>query len=82
MLVEILTPERSIYKGMAESLTLDAVDGRLQVLNGHIPYINILAPGEILLQKEDNTCLHFKHNGGVLEVSPGKSSVLLKPLLE
>jgi F-type H+-transporting ATPase subunit epsilon len=75
--VEIYTPEQNLYLGRAEALTARAIDGEFQILPGHAPYMNILAAGDIRLNTEENTCLHFKHNGGVLEVSEGKVLALV-----
>ena len=36
-----------------------------------------LAPGEIRLNTEENTCLHFKHNGGIIEVTNDKVLALV-----
>lgn len=76
-MVEILSLEKSLYLGRAESVTAKGIDGEFQVLRGHAPYMNILAAGEIRLNTEENTCLHFKHNGGVLEVYEGKVTALV-----
>lgn len=78
-MLEVLTPDKTLYWGRAESLTVKAVDGELQVLPGHIPYVNILAAGKISLLTEDNTPLHFHHGGGILEVSREKTSALVYP---
>ena len=75
--VEILSPEKSVFLGRAESVTAKAIDGEFQILRGHAPYMNILAPGEIRLNTEENTCLHFKHNGGIIEVTNDKVLALV-----
>ncbi|OGC21527.1 hypothetical protein A2291_02660 [candidate division WOR-1 bacterium RIFOXYB2_FULL_42_35] len=81
-ILEVLTPDKTLFWGRATALTAHAIDGEVQVLPGHAPYINILAAGEIRLHNEDNVCLHFKHNGGILEVARKKTSVLVQACSE
>jgi len=78
-MLEVLTPDKTLYWGRAEALTVKAVDGEVQILPDHCQYVNVLSAGEIRLETEDSTCLHFKHNGGILEVAKDKTSVLVYP---
>ncbi len=75
--VEVLTPEKALFFGQAESVTASAVDGSVEILAGHAQYINILGKGEVLVNTPENTCLHFKHNSGVLRVEKDQTSLLL-----
>jgi F-type H+-transporting ATPase subunit epsilon len=75
--IDVLTPDKVLYQGRATALTVKAVDGEVQVLANHAPYLTMLEAGELRLYTEDNTCLHFKHNGGVVEVAMVKVSVLV-----
>ncbi|MFH1541717.1 MAG: hypothetical protein ABIE84_05715 [bacterium] len=81
-MIEILSPNRTVYWGRATSCTVRAVDGDVQVMAGHAPYVNVLASGEIRLHTEDKTCLHFNYEGGILEVARDKTSVLVDKILE
>lgn len=81
-MLEILTPDKTLYWGRAIALTVKAIDGELQVLPGHVPYVNVLVAGEVIMHTEDNTCLHFKHGGGIIEVSKDKTSVLVYQQVE
>lgn len=45
--LEILTPERQFYIGMAESLIMPVVDGLYGVEAGHDPVVTALEPGEL-----------------------------------
>jgi len=77
--LEILTPEKPLYVGRATSITTKAIDGEVAIYPGHTPYVNVLAPGDLRVHTEENTCLHFQHGGGVLEVTREKTSVLVVP---
>ncbi len=47
MQLEIITPERKIFKGEADAVQFPGLDGSFQVLNGHAPIISALAKGEV-----------------------------------
>ena len=47
MQLEIITPEREIFKGEAEAVQFPGLDGSFQVLNGHAPIISALTSGEV-----------------------------------
>lgn len=78
-MLEVLSPDKTLYWGKAESVTVKAVDGDVQILAGHAPYVNVLAKGEVRLHTEDATCLHFPYKGGIVEVAKEKTSVLVYP---
>ena len=78
--LEVLTPDKSLYLGRATSIIAKAIDGEVAIYPGHTPYVNVLAPGDLRVHTEENTCLHFHHGGGVLEVSREKTKVLVLPL--
>jgi F-type H+-transporting ATPase subunit epsilon len=46
-LLEIVTPERVVYRGNVNYLNLPAYKGSMGVLPGHIDYLAELLPGEI-----------------------------------
>jgi F-type H+-transporting ATPase subunit epsilon len=45
MQLDILTPEKRIFSGEAQSVSLPGSDGRFQVLNNHAPIISSLQKG-------------------------------------
>lgn len=45
MHLEILTPEKTIYRGEVESITLPGTMGSFQILNNHAPIIASLTKG-------------------------------------
>ena len=47
MQLEIITPEKEIFKGEAEAVQFPGLDGSFQVLNGHAPIISALSQGEV-----------------------------------
>lgn len=75
MNLEILTPEKSIYKGEASLVQLPGIDGLFEILNNHAPLISVLSSGKIKV-KVDNDFKYFEINGGVVEVMNNKTLVL------
>jgi F-type H+-transporting ATPase subunit epsilon len=47
MILEIVSPEASLFFGEITSVTLPGVDGSFQILNNHAPIVSILKEGEI-----------------------------------
>ena len=47
MQLEIITPEKEIFKGEAEAVQFPGLDGSFQVLNGHAPIISALSSGDV-----------------------------------
>ncbi len=60
--------EREVFDGKASLLKLKAVDGELEILAGHIPYINALSSGKIEFQKEDGHKIVLHADSGFIKV--------------
>ncbi len=75
MLVEIITPDRSLFKGEAISVTVPGVDGSLGFLNNHAPLITVLKAGDVKLKTANGNEV-FTVKGGVVEVSNNTVIVL------
>ena len=61
LVVDILTPEASVFSGEVVSVTLPGLDGAFQVLPNHAPIISALKPG--IMKVELSTAFdsdHFK----------------------
>lgn len=73
--VQIVTPDKSLYDGQADLITVPGTSGSIGILNHHAPLVSSLKKGEIkivLNQKEE----FFKIEGGVVEVSKNKVTIL------
>ncbi|MBP7155654.1 MAG: ATP synthase F1 subunit epsilon [Flavobacteriales bacterium] len=75
MTVEIITPDKVLFKGEAKSVTVPGVDGSLGFLNNHAPLITVLKAGDVKL-KTATGAETFSVKGGVVEVSHNKVIVL------
>ena len=76
MEVEIITPDKNIFKGEAKFVSVPGIDGSLGILDDHAPLITTLVAGNVLLRKEDNSEENIEVNGGVLEVLKNKVIIL------
>ena len=74
--IEILSPEKMVYKGLAMVVTVPGVEGLFQVLNMHAPMVSMFEPGIITVQDEKGNKINFSTRGGVAEVLKNKVTVL------
>ena len=77
MQLDILTPEKKIFSGQAESVSLPGTDGRFQVLNNHAPIISSLQKGYLKV-KANNEETKWNITGGLVEVLKNKVTVLVE----
>ena len=47
MLLEIVSPEASLFKGEVTAISLPGVDGNFQMLNNHAPIVSLLQRGTV-----------------------------------
>jgi F-type H+-transporting ATPase subunit epsilon len=73
--VEIVTQERSVYEGDADSINLPGSEGRLGILPNHSPLLTTLAYGEVIVRK-DGQENYYAVGGGFAEIQPEKVIVL------
>ena len=77
MQVEIITPDKEIFKGEAVLVQLPGIDGSFEILNNHAPFISALKEGKIKLKKEKGAADDFfEIKGGVIEVLKNKVLIL------
>jgi F-type H+-transporting ATPase subunit epsilon len=66
MHLEIITPDKKIYSGEINSVSVPGTGGRFQILKNHAPIISSLIGGKIKV--EDNEGVkEFDVKGGVVE---------------
>ena len=73
--VEVVTPERIVYSGDVEMVTLPGGAGQMGVLKGHAPLLSTLDVGEIVMH-EGSAQSFIAVSGGVVEVRPDKVTIL------
>jgi len=73
--VDIVSPDRRLYSGEVEMVTLPGSNGQMGILHGHAPLLSTLDIGEIVLHRREGND-YLAVSGGVVEVRPDKVTVL------
>jgi F-type H+-transporting ATPase subunit epsilon len=73
--VSVISPERVIFEGAADSVVVPAWDGELGILRGHAPLMALLGTGQIRIRSGGRT-ERFQISGGFLQVVNNRVSVL------
>lgn len=74
--VDVVSAEKSLFSGTANFAVLPGESGELGILPGHTPLISRIRPGTMKIELADGSEEHIFIAGGILEVQPGKVSVL------
>jgi len=91
MILEIVSPEATLFKGEVTSVSLPGVDGSFQILNNHAPIVSILKQGTVKIAapsfkfekevadkfiKVDDKNYTLAINSGTIEMKDNKVIVL------
>lgn len=75
--VDVVSAEENIFSGEAKFVALPGESGELGILPRHTPLITRIKAGAVRIQRADNGEEEFVFvAGGILEVQPGKVTVL------
>jgi F-type H+-transporting ATPase subunit epsilon len=77
MQLEIISPEKIIYKGEVDSVTLPGVVGLFTILNHHAPIISVLKNG-VVTYKVGNEEKNVEINSGFVEAKQNVVSVCIE----
>lgn len=91
MQLEIVSPEKVLFKGEVESVTVPGVEGMFQMLNNHAPIVSVLEKGFVKFVPTGQIDEMYKKNffngnndelsleiiGGVVEMNNNKAIVLV-----
>jgi|DewCreStandDraft_4_1066084.scaffolds.fasta_scaffold00288_36 F-type H+-transporting ATPase subunit epsilon len=75
--VEIITPQKVIFSGKAESVTVPGSQSAFQVLFNHAPIVSTLDPGIVKIVTSENNKLYYAVQEGFAEVRNNKVSILV-----
>ena len=73
--VVIISPERTIFEGTADSVVAPAWDGEVGILRGHAPLMALLGSGDLRVWQAGKV-EHFHVEGGFLQVVDDVVTVL------
>lgn len=74
--LEIVTPEKTIFKDTIDEIALNTADGEIAVLPNHVNLFTKVMPGEVVIKYDKNKELFMAITGGFLEVSNNKLTLL------
>lgn len=66
--LEIISPEKRVFKGKVKSITVPGTKGNFQILYNHAPLISTFEIGIIKFELENNSAKVFTTSGGSVEV--------------
>lgn len=75
MRVEIITPDKELFKGEASYVGVPGIDGGMGFLENHAPLITVLKAGAVKVTTAEGEKT-FPVNGGVVEVMDNTVLVL------
>lgn len=75
MRVEIITPDKELFKGEATLVSVPGIDGSMGFMKDHAPLITVLKAGDVKVKHENGQVDIFPVLNGVVEVS--KNTVLV-----
>ena len=74
MHVEVITPNKTLFKGELNLIKVPGIDGSFEILNHHAPLVSILSKGELKLVGDKIEKIQI--NGGVIEVNNNNVKIL------
>ena len=78
MLLEIVTPEKTVFQGEVKLVRLPGSKGIFEIMNRHAPIISTLEKGTVKVIEESGKELFFEVDGGVVENVENKVIVLVE----
>jgi len=75
--LDIVNPEKNIFSGEVESVTVPGIKGEFQVLYNHAALVSGIATGRIKIITDKKEELIFAASGGIIEVRDNKISILI-----
>jgi ATP synthase, F1 epsilon subunit (delta in mitochondria) len=67
MKLEIISPEKTLFSGLVELVTLPGMAGRFTILSNHAPIISSLAAG-VMVYRENGKDNELAIDGGFIEM--------------
>lgn len=77
-LVDIITPEKTIFSDLVVSLHVPGESGSFTILSQHAPIVAALKEGEIRITNKFSKEYSFSCQSGILECANDKVSILLE----
>ncbi len=76
MLVEIISPEKTLFSGELKVIQLPGIDGSFEIMDRHAPMISVLKKGQVRMVDQKEQASYIDINGGVIEVLDNHVKIL------
>lgn len=91
MILEIVSPEATLFTGQVTSVSAPGINGEFQMLNNHAPIVSLLVKGNIKIvgsnlvidsrfehkfEKIDNNSYYLPIQSGTLELKDNRINIL------
>lgn len=76
MILEIITPEKSVYNGKVSLVQFPGASGSFEVLENHAPMVAALKQGSIKIKDIENKTTLIEINGGTVQIENNHVLVL------
>ncbi len=73
--IKVVTPERLVYEGSADYVSIPAVEGVVGIFKRHTPFFSIIEQGELVVKK-GQLQEHLAVLGGFVDVGPNHVTIL------
>lgn len=73
--ISIITPEKMVFEGVVNGVSLPSSEGEITILKDHLPLVTLLKSGEITLHK-DSGKQHIAVHSGFVEVANNEVKLL------
>ena len=80
MHLEILTPDKTVFSGNINSVTVPGTKGPFTILKNHAPIISTLESGELSLLTTNGVDMLYEISEGMIEVNQNRIMVLAEKI--
>lgn len=74
--VELVSPEKIVFEGEADLVIVRTTDGEVGFQAGHVPFVGVLAVGEVRAQMTNGSIQHIAVHRGFVEIADNHVTIL------
>lgn len=78
MTIAVLTPDKEVFQGEIQSLTVPGTSGEFQILSNHAPIVSSLQAGKVSIKKASGEMMNFRISSGFVEVLSNNVALLVQ----
>ena len=80
--LEIISPQQTVFNDEIDLCILPGIEGDFGILKNHMPFLTTLRIGIAYIYKNKNIIETFLVNGGIVEVSNNKCTLLSEDIVK